>query len=87
MKVQATWNHTFAVTREVEIDEAEFSQWARERYGETFDQELAIAAWIEQQETEWTAEVFSDWRTSEPLPRDFELLYSDVLDVEIRRRP
>lgn len=85
MKVQAKWNHVFAVTREVEVDEADFQQWAADRYGEKYDRELAIAAWIEQQDTEFIAEVFSDWRTNEPLPSDFELLYSDVMDVTADR--
>lgn len=91
MKVKATWHHVIAVTREIEIDEAAFTAWKNERYGEAADTDLALAAWIETLDTEEIAEVFSDWKTSKPLPRDFELQYSDVIDasanVEIRRQP
>jgi hypothetical protein len=81
MKVQAKFNIVYAVTRDVEVDEQDFREWAHARYGETFDMELAVAAWIEAQDTDLLAEVFPDWKTSAPLPNDFELQYTDVLDV------
>ncbi|GAA5198680.1 hypothetical protein [Microbacterium jejuense] len=83
MKVQATWHHVFEVSREVDVDEDEFKEWKHERYGEFADDELALAVWIDQQDTEFTAEVFHDWRLSTPLPSDFELLYSDVADARV----
>ena len=81
MKVQATYRHTFEVTREVEIDEADFRAWANRRYGEGYDTELAMACWIDAQDTEFHAEVFSEWRTNAPLPSDFEYQGHDVTDV------
>ena len=83
MKVNATYRHVFNVTREVEIDEEDFLQWAQDRYGEMYDTELAIAAWLDGMDTEFHGEVFHDWRTTAPLPNDFELQYSEVEDVTI----
>lgn len=81
MKVQATWHHVIAVTREIEIDEEAFTAWKSHRYGAGSDTELALAVWIDELDTEEIAEVFSDWKTSKPLPNDFELQYSEVIDV------
>jgi len=83
MKVKATWHHVIAVTREVEIDEEAFTEWKDRRYGPGADTELALAVWIDTQDAEFTAEVFSDWRTGDPLPGDFELSFSDVIDAQI----
>jgi len=47
MKVNATFHHVLAVTREVEVDENEFRQWAHDRYGEQYDTDLALACWID----------------------------------------
>ena len=66
MKVQATYRHVFTVTREVEVDEVEFLQWAQDKYGDEYDTELAIAAWIDDQDDEFHSEVFQDWRTNKP---------------------
>lgn len=85
MKVQATYRHTFVVTREVEIDEADFRAWADKRYGEGYDDDMAMAVWIDWQDTEFHAEVFSDWRTNKPLPADFEYQGHDVDDVRTDR--
>lgn len=82
MKVNATWHHVIAVTREVDVDEEEFTHWRDNNYSTPVDNDLAIAVWIDEQGDEFGAQVFSDWRTSEPLPSDFELQYSEVIDVE-----
>lgn len=82
MKVRATFQIVFNASREVEIDEDDFQQWAGRRYGERYDRDLAMAAWIEAQDTEFVANVFGDWRTDSPLPRDFELQYVEAADVQ-----
>lgn len=81
MKVKAQYHHVFEVTREVEVNEEDFAAWRDRRYGKGADNDLALTVWIEQQDTDWTAEVFHDWRSSEPLPSDFELQYSEVVDA------
>lgn len=83
MKVKATWHRVIAVTREIEIDEAAFTAWKSERYGAGADTGLALTFWIDALDTEEIAEVFHDWKTSEPLPSDFELQYSDVIDAQV----
>lgn len=82
MKVRAKWHHVIEVTREVEIDEAAFTMWRIANYGEDSDVDLALAVWIDGQDTDFYSEVFKDWRTSDPLPDDFELAYSEVIDAE-----
>jgi hypothetical protein len=82
MNVKVKWHHVFAVSREIEIDEVAFTEWADSRYGEGYDRDLAIAAWIEYLDLEVTADVFQDWRTNKPLPSDFDLQYSEVIDAE-----
>ena len=90
MKAKATYVHTFEVTREVEVDEADFRAWADKRWGGAYDDDLALSCWVDMQDTEFHAEVFSDWRTFSPLPSDFEYQGHDVTDVradvEIGRR-
>ena len=85
MKVQATYVHTFEVTREIEVDEADFRAWADKRYGGAYDDEFALAIWIDMQDTEFHAEVFSDWRATKPLPADFEYQGHVVSDVRTDR--
>lgn len=87
MRVKATYRHVFNVTRDVEVPDDGFEEWARLHYGSGYDRELAIAAWLDDQETEFHSDVFHDWRINEPLPPDFELQYSEVEDVEIDRKP
>lgn len=80
MKAKVTYDALFQVEREVEIDDDDFTAWlGREGqrgklYGSADD---AILAWICASDTEFHAEVLHDWRTSEPLPSDFELQYCD----------
>lgn len=80
MKVSVTYEAMFAVEREVEIDDGEFTAWlgregGRGRIYATDDD--AILAWLAASDTEFHAEVLHDWKTSEPLPSDFELQYCD----------
>ena len=82
MKVKAKWQHTFEVTREVEVDEESFTRWMNLRYGEGADRDLALAVWIGNFDSEDVGAVFPDWRTSEPLPSDFEFVGYDVIDAE-----
>lgn len=84
MKVKATFRHVFEVTREVEIDDADFArlyEHQRIRDRETSDEYL-IPLWLDSQEDEYLADVFSDWKTSAPLPSDFELQYTEVTEAE-----
>ena len=78
VKVRAQFRMVFSVTREVEVDEQDFDGWALRRYGEGFDRELALTVWIDDLDTDSMAEVFSDFRTNEPLPADFEFQYSET---------
>ncbi|AUG28765.1 MULTISPECIES: hypothetical protein [Microbacterium] len=82
MKVKAKWHHVIEVEREVEVDEKAFTEWMHRLYGEGADRDLALTVWIEDLDTDTLAEVFSDWRTSEPLPEDFVLAYSEVIDAQ-----
>ena len=81
MKVKAKWHHVIEVTREVEIDEEVFTEWRDNRYGEHADNDLALAVYLDDLGTDTLGAVFHDWRTSDPLPSDFELAYSEVIDA------
>lgn len=83
MKVKATYRHVFEVTREVEVDEADFEAWLSGRMWSRaeHDRSLAIAAYLDEADAESTSEVFKDWRFDRPLPADFELQYSEVMDI------
>lgn len=83
MKVKAKWHHVIAVEREVEVDEESFNYWMHRRYGEGADRDLALTVWIENLDSEDIGEIFHDWRTSDPLPSDFELQYSEVIDARV----
>lgn len=82
MKVKATWHHVMKVTREVEVDWDAFTEWRDKRYGDGADTDLALAVWIDDLDTDDLGEIFRDWRTSQALPSDFELAYSEVIDAE-----
>jgi hypothetical protein len=84
MKVKATFRHVFEVTREVEIDDEDFARLREHQAIRDLDtsDEYLIPIYIESQDTEFTAEVFSDWKTSAPLPSDFELQWTEVTDAE-----
>lgn len=81
MKVQATYQHTFEVTREVEVDSDDFEEWAADRYTGDYDRDLALTVFIENQDDEFHSGAFPDWRTDKPLPRDFEFQSFEVTDA------
>lgn len=85
MKVKATYRLTFEVTREVEVDDADFEVWKSGRMWSLaeHDRSLALASYLDQADDELTAEVFEDWRADRPLPSDFEFQEYDVVDVEL----
>lgn len=86
MKVNAQYRHVFDVTREVEIDREAFDAWVQRelvRGNVCASAEESIEAYLNLEDTEFHAEVFSDWRTSEPLPSDFELQWSAVIEVTL----
>ncbi len=86
MKVNAQYRHVFDVTRAVEIDREAFDAWVQrelDRGNVYASAEESIEAYLNLEDTEFHAEVFSDWRTSEPLPSDFELQWSDVIEVTL----
>lgn len=85
MKVLVKWHHVIQVEREVEVDEAAFHDWRQVNHGIGEDQDAALAEWIDGQDTDFHAEVFADWRTSEPLPSDFELQYSEVISATVQQ--
>lgn len=84
MKVKATFRHVFEVTREVEVDDEDYARLARYekvRERDTSDERL-LPLWLDSQEAEYLAEVFADWRISAPLPSDFELQYTEVVESD-----
>lgn len=84
MRVKATFRHVFEVTREVEVDDEDFARLCehqRNRDRDTSDEYL-IPLWLDSQEAEYLADVFPDWKTSAPLPSDFELQYTEVTEAE-----
>lgn len=84
MKAQATYRHTFVVTREVEFDDEEFANWIEYRATRSYDGTGdAFADFLNDQEDEFHSEVFKDWRLNNPLPDDFEVYESAVYSVEI----
>jgi hypothetical protein len=89
MRVKATFRHVFEVTREVEIDDREYADLVRyqaNRERDTSDEYL-IPLHLNAQEVEYLADVFADWKTSAPLPSDFELQYSEVTEAERMPQP
>ena len=85
MKVNATFQHTFQVTRTVEIDDEHFREWCEahaRRTGRPLDREDAIKRFIGDLDAEDLNDLWPDWKAHQPLPGDFELMWSDVSDVE-----
>lgn len=83
MKVKATYRLVFEVTRETEIDDESYAalvEHERIRDRDTSDERL-MPMWLESHLYEEDAEVFRDWRTSKPLPADFEFQYADVTEA------
>ena len=82
MKVKARFSIALEVTREVEIDDEDFAVWlADPRHASWVDHDLATAAYLESDD-ELMGGALHDWRTSEPLPSDFEVNYVEVVDAE-----
>jgi hypothetical protein len=84
MKVRARFEHVFAVTREVEIDDEDYARLVAHeqiRDRDTSD-ERVLPLWIDSQDVEFLGAVFPDWKTSAPLPSDFELQYSECTEAE-----
>lgn len=84
MRVKATFQHVFQVTREVEIDDDEFARLQKHQANRDRDtsDEYLIPLHLNTCDIEYLDEVFPDWKTTEPLPDDFELLYTDVTEAE-----
>lgn len=84
MRVRATFQHVFQVTREVEIDDEEFARLYKHQENRDRDtsDEYLLPLHLNTQETEYLAEVFPDWKTTAPLPDDFVLQYTDVTEAE-----
>lgn len=94
MKVKATYQIVFEVTRETEIDDESYA--ALREHESIRDRDVSperlMPLWLESNLYEEDAKVFHDWRTDKPLPADFEFQYAEVseavavaADVEIRR--
>jgi len=83
MRVKAKFQHVFQVTREVEIDDEDFARLYKHQENRERDtsDEYLIPLHLNTQD-EYLAEVFPDWKTSAPLPSDFELQYTDVIEAE-----
>lgn len=82
-KWKVTFEITHEVTREVDLDDDEIRDW-REFIGrgcEDFTDQEVVHSMITK-EVEFTADTLSDWQDNAPLPRDFELQYTDVSEVE-----
>lgn len=83
MKVKATYRIVFEVTRETEIDDGSYAalvEHERIRDRDTSDERL-MPLWLESNLYEEDAQVFRDWRTDKPLPRDFEFQYAEVTEA------
>lgn len=83
MKVKATYQIVFEVTRETEIDDDSYAALVEhERIRERdVSPERLMPLWLECHLYESDAEVFSDWRTDKPLPADFEFNYAEVTEA------
>lgn len=87
MRLQATYEHTFKVTREVEIDDGGLADWREfvAKSGRVFADDLdAARAYLNSGDDgdEIVSATFPDWKTNDPLPSDFEFQYFEVIDVE-----
>lgn len=79
MKFDVKFDVKFEVTREVDIDERDLEKFMDLRGIDNV--EHAAAQWVRLQDSEFEAEVFSDWKTDQPVPDDFEFLYLDTLEA------
>ena len=71
------------VTRVVDLSDDEIRDWrdSYEMRANYFTDQEVVHSMLANDD-EITANVFSDWRTNEALPSDFELQYTDVSEVE-----
>lgn len=83
MKVKATYQLVFEVTREVEIDDDSYA--ALHKHESIRDRDVSperlMPLWLGSNLYEEGAEVFHDWRTDKPLPADFEFQYAEVTEA------
>lgn len=83
MRVKATYQIVFEVTRETEIDDDSYA--ALEENERIRDQDVSpdrlILLELNSNLYEEDAEVFRDWRTDQPLPADVEFQYAEVTEV------
>lgn len=84
MRVKATFQHVFQVSREVEIDDEEFARLHKHQANRDRDMsdEYLIPLHLNTRDDDYLAVVFSDWKTTAPLPDDFVLQYTDVTEAE-----
>lgn len=85
MRVKAAFHHVIEVVREVEVSPEALAAW-RERLedrGQMPNDEQVIEDLLETDEDNLLRETFEDWRTSEPLPPDFEFHHTDIAGVEV----
>lgn len=84
MRVKATYQLVFEVTREVEIDDDSYE--ALREHERIRDRDVSperlMPLWLESNLYESDGEVFDDWRTSKPLLADFEFQYAEVTAAE-----
>jgi hypothetical protein len=83
MKVKATYQIVFEVTRETEIDDERYA--ALEEHERRRDRDVSperlMPLWLESNLYEEDAKVFRDWRADKPLPADFEFQYAEVTEA------
>lgn len=84
MRVKATYQLVFEVTRESEVDDEEYEELKRHEAIRDRDDsdERVLPMLLERHLYESDAEVFHDWRTDKPLPSDFEFQYAEVTSAE-----
>lgn len=82
MRVRATYRHVIEVTREVEVEDDTYQWWLERNGGDSASEESALIRFLNLEDTEFHAEVFRDWHTNEPMPADFELQWSEVVEAE-----
>lgn len=83
MKVKATYQIVFEVTRETEIDDDSYAalrEHERIRDRDVSPDRLMLLE-LNSNLYESDAQVFRDWRASEPLPADFEFQYAEATEV------
>jgi len=84
VKIKATYQLVFEVTRETEIDDGELELLRHHEAIRDRDDsdERVLPILLERHLYESDAEVFHDWRTDKPLPSDFEFQYAEVTSAE-----